>query len=495
MRLPELHFNLPDWNESDFERIKRAEKKIQDIERNGGQNSVHFQKACLRLRRLVLDGRSDRLSPAITSSIDVRAFTFLLGSKDDFVKHISLSRALLDQLLQPRNPMSKLSLLQLIRAYFVRYDTVATSHVLNHWQALIKYQLSQLNQSGSKSDLAAYAKYAEVLFSDTGPQEVVALAKDRQTDLDGILSMLGLSGIANGRFLDICRYRYYLETLEQIPVGSEHEVLSEIIKHDVVNAPFDDNQLLGHAVLEVLIDRSAGGAISDAWQSAILTIAGDPRVPKSSENYQKWWSLLGEQRVALMRGWLSRFDLSLFLKVLEQSARDGGNIDMERMFEPRKVFMEGLLNQELVIESRLFLSEHAENYLKSHFERSELPHYAHNLSGHTSMIYLNLGGRVHLVEGSHNFRLKLLDRLPSKTSVADYGIKLMEDSDLRKELIEQYKEEFDGSDGYRDLTHDIHLNWQRKAIDFLRIRGLKIDVAKVISKTRLREYKQKFGVD
>src|SRR5690606_913390 len=136
---------------------------------------------------------------------------------------------------------------------------------------------------------------------------------------------------------------------------------------------------------EILIDRSAGRPISQSWQSAILSIAGDPRVPKTSRNFQRWWVLLGEKRIGLMRGWLSRLDLKLFLKLLEQSAKDGSVSDMERMFESRRLFMEGLVEQGLVTNSRLFLSAHAEAYLKSNFNKDELPEYARVLSPQTSM--------------------------------------------------------------------------------------------------------------
>src|SRR5690554_8060104 len=99
--------------------------------------------------------------------------------------------------------------------------------------------------------------------------------------------------------------------------------------------------MLGHAALEILIDRAASGLVSQAWQNTILTIAGDSRVPRTSSDYQRWWPILGEDRQAVVRGWFSRFDLRLFVEVLEQSA--SGETDIERMFRPRKKSMEGLL--------------------------------------------------------------------------------------------------------------------------------------------------------
>lgn len=494
MRLPDLSFNLPVWKDSDFRLVKESEKTAQAIARGAGKGSDKFKDACRQLLNLVLHGQADKLPISIRDTTDVRAATFLLGSSDEFIKHVRISRPLLDALVLPRNPLSKLSLVQLIRAYFVRYDTIATKEVLVDWRELIKFQLNQLTRKDDTNDLSTYFKYAMVLFSGTGPAEVVAFAKGRQIDLDGALKLLGLNGFSNGRFLTICRYQYYLETLKAIPIGAEHEILHELVKKDVVNAPFDDNRLMGHAILEILIDRSAGSAISSFWQSVILTIAGDPRVPTSNQNYQKWWQLLGERRIGLMRGWLSRFDLALFLKVLEQSARDGNIGDMERMFESRKQFMEGLLEQGLVTQSRLFLSKHAEFYLQRHFKKEELPEYAKVDSSETSMIYLNLAGKVHMIEGSHSFKLKLLDNLPAEFRLLDYSKRLYSDYEFRSKIARIYHDEFRSLRGMEELTHDIHLNWQHKAMQFLTKQGISVSAYQLISPERYREYKSKFGV-
>lgn len=493
MRLPDLSFKLPVWKDSDFRLVKEAEKTVQAIARGAGKGSDRFKDACRRLLNLVLHGQADKLPISIIDTTDVRAATFLLGSSDEFIKHVRISRPLLDALVLPRTPLSKLSLVQLIRAYFVRYDTVATNDVLLDWREFIKLQLNQINRNSNTNDLATYFKYATVLFSGSGPAEVVAFAKSRQTDLDGALRLLGLNAFSNGRFLTICRYQYYLETLKTIPIGADHEILKELVKTDVVNAPFDVNRLMGHAILEILIDRSAGSSISSFWQSVILTIAGDPRVPTSNQNYQKWWQLLGERRIGLMRGWLSRFDLALFLKVLEQSARDGNIGDMERMFESRKQFMEGLLEQGLVTQSRLFLSKHAEFYLQRHFKKEELPEYAKVDSSETSMIYLNLAGKVHMIEGSHSFKLKLLDNLPAEFRLLDYSKRLFSDYEFRSKIAQVYYEEFRNRRGMEELMHDIHLNWQHKAMQFLTKQGISVSAYQLISSERYREYKSKFG--
>ncbi|MGL5250171.1 MAG: hypothetical protein ACRC7P_03720, partial [Enterovibrio sp.] len=124
MRLPDLTFDLPDWDEADFTKIKEAKEKIKDIGKKAGRSSDNFKKAFQILHSLVSQGCGEELAKKINNNVDVRALTLLLSS-EVFASNASLTRAHLQSLTAPRNPMSKLSLMQLIRAYFVNYDTIA----------------------------------------------------------------------------------------------------------------------------------------------------------------------------------------------------------------------------------------------------------------------------------------------------------------------------------------------------------------------------------
>ena len=252
---------------------------------------------------------------------------------------------------------------------------------------------------------------------------------------------------------------------------------------------------MGHKIISILIDRTRGNDVPKHWQNVVLTIAGDPRVPTSSTQYQRWWSSLGEARIRKVRGWLAGLDLKLFLEALKQSAKDQHLSDMERMFESRKVFMEGLLNEGVVSDSRLFLSSSAERYLKRIYKKEELPDYALNSSNDTSVIYLNVGG-VHMIEGSHSFKLKLMDKLPThrRLGLLDFSKKKFNDNSFRESLKHQYFSEYGQEDHFFDATHDQYLNWQNKSLQFLKEHGVNVRPDKVLSKLRYKEYKQKFGI-
>jgi EH_Signature domain len=491
--LPQLKFDLPEWKPQDFKTIHRSIKRVEEIGGSAGTGSDRFRAARERLEKAVRAGGVPYLITQMNESIDARAFTDLMCSDRDFTESVVITRELLDQLSSLRTPMSRLALTQLIRAYFVHYDQVAVNSDLEDWCHFLKLQLKEYGAKKGGSELKTYAKQADLLFQVDAPHQVVQRAIDDKIDFDTLVQRFGLTGFTDGRYLTLCRYQYYLQTLNDIPVGDNHPVLSEVCNEDVVNAPFSGEKLLGHAILETLIDRTGSESISQSWQTTILNIAGDPRVPKTHRSYQQWWELLGPQRIAKMRGWLSRLDLKVFLKILQQSAKDGSNTDMERMFGSRKAFMEGLLKQGHVAESRLFLSDEAVRYLRRHYKRDELPSYARVSSSRTSMIYLNIGGKVHMIEGSHSFKLKLMDRLPVPANVTDYGVDMFRDSDFRTGIGYKYYREFPGSDELIELTHDVHLNWQHKAIEYLRGKRIEVEVGKMIDRTRLREYKQKYG--
>lgn len=487
-----MTFNLREWQERDFLLIRKAERAVKVIQENAGKGSDRFAEARQKFIALAQQKSHSSLCAAIQTRIDVRAVTSLLIDSDEFRDAVKVDRNILDSLVKPAEVLSRLSLHQLISAFFIHFDTVAVvPSGLTDWCEFIKSQLAHFENG--QNELGIFARSADALFSPYGPSRVVAFAKNADIDFDVALGRLALNGFNESRYLTLARYQYYLDTLKGISVGEDHPVLTELCKAEVVNSPYTPEKQLGHVILETLIDRSEGSLISAAWQGVILAIAGDPRVPKSSLNYQRWWALLGEKRIALMRGWLSRFDLKLFLEILEQSAKDGSVHDMERMFESRKTFMEGLLEQGLITDSRLILSKHAESYLARHFDKNELPEYARTSSQQTSMIYLNIAGRLHMIEGSHSFKLKLFDQLPTVPNLSREVTSIFDDRDFRAIMTTRYLREYGNRDGFVDLTHDIHLNWQYRAAQFLRTFGVSVDISKLISRERYREYKEKFG--
>lgn len=494
-RLPKsLTFDLPEWRSSDFNPYRKAEEKLREVRQGAGTGSDKFVQRCEQLAEIGASSRSSAIAEHIKSALDARAVTYLLATDEKFCRSIHIDAPLLAAIRSARHPLSRLTLLQLIHAFFKFFDYVFSRESLKLLAVFIKSQLTKYAQSDQDDELAIYAKQAALLFSTEGPHQVVSYAQENSIDLDNALQRLELAALGDTRFSTICNYHYYLETLKTIPVGEAHPLLSEIVKPDVLTAQLnDDGGLLGHEFLRILINRS-GSKVSEAWQNVVLSIAGDPRVPKSSDNYRKWWAFLDEGQIALVRGWLSKLDLALFLEVLEQSAKDTGKTDMVSMFRPRRKFMEGLLDQGLVAETRLFLSSWAAHYLRRNYDREELPSYAEVGGTQASMIYLNLKNKVHVIEGSHSFKLNLFDRLPSEFELTNYNKNMFTDGQIRKQPYADYIREYNNDEGAQQLVHDSTGNWRYRAVEYMSSVGLDIDVSQLMTVKEYRIYRRKYGI-
>ena len=114
------------------------------------------------------------------------------------------------------------------------------------------------------------------------------------------------------------------------------------------------------------------GAYDPLYPNGIISVAGDPRISERSISYREWWSLLGPHRVELMRSWLSRFDMELFLRIISEFAQQDG--DMARMFPRRKKLLEHIFEKNRVTMTRLFLGSQAGDFVKR-WSRNESPRF------------------------------------------------------------------------------------------------------------------------
>ncbi|TCJ94804.1 EH signature protein [Volucribacter psittacicida] len=488
MKLPKLSISIRPWSENDFTQIKQSIVKLKEL----NQKVLNFNHDEIEYSQKIIEklNRYEDITHILQNSADIRVITKLLCLNLKFVQRIHINHILLEHLLTISNPISKLSLINLINSFFKFYNHYYFKNKGN-FNLVCDFIVNQLNLhiESSKNKLVTLSCYydnAHLLFCRDADLKLVNYAEQHNIDFEQIIQKFGLENVRDGDFIERCYHKYYLEKLKSIPIGKNHSVLAEIVKEQVVIAKYDENSLLGHKILEILIDRSAyeDKGISAYWKNIVLEIAGDPRI--QGEKYRRWWSFLGEKRIQLMKSWLSGDDLKVFLSILEQSAKDKHNSDMERMFKPRKCFMEGLLRSGVILESRLFLTQDASHYVKQYYpQQARLMSFA-NVSGHASIIYLKLktsrdNQYFHLIEGTHSFKLKLMSYLPSEMRITDYS-----------------KKYYDLNNFYGiapiELTHDIHLNWQKKAIDEFKNVGIKIDPSDVLSDDDYYIYKHKFGI-
>ncbi|MCC1498124.1 EH signature domain-containing protein [Alcanivorax sp. 1008] len=390
--------------------------------------------------------------------------------------------------------LSRFSLTQLIQMYFRVFDGLdeCESQLLRVIGELIKRQL--VNLAGSRSshglDFISVCVSQNWLLDPQSATSLVRKCRKQGVSLDAYAEGLGISGLMGGRFGDVCRSIYYLETLESIPVGESHEVLAELVKPRVCKAPFEGRLRVGHKALEIVIRRVKGDP-GKAWQNFVLEIAGDPRVSANSVNFTEWWAPLGQELVQKVRGWLSREDLRLFLRAVEEYGIERNNVPLKRMFPARKKFLEGLFDHGLIKSTFLMLGREAERAIKRILGSDMLSSYGRlGDMRDAAVIYMDCGD-FHIIEGSHDFSIWVYMSCPYP-ALTDYSRKVFSRSDFNHVFPAAYKKN-QGKRAFDKFPHYPH-RWRNDVINFLAAQGISLDWKMLFTNDDWREYKQRFGM-
>ena len=410
MRLPAIPYLASDWPDEVEVNWSRLKVKTESFAQSAGGGDA-FNSMCERLRRSINKADFSDLYDVLERRLGARALTWL-WINDEGILSKSARRSVVSALIEKQKPrLTRTTLLQVCQLYFQKFDELdeVDAGLFQSVESVIRSQLQKIPQSqralSSQDPITALQKNYDWLVDIEGPAALSNKVRKSGDELEQRFSRLGLVGYDTGRYGALCRAHYYIETLNDVPVGEWHQVFDELLKPSVSRAPYGEGKRIGHAALEIIIDR-AGSEVSETWQDLVIGIAGDPRIKSSSTDYREWWKPLGEARVEKVRGWLSREDLKLFLKALEQYGIESGKADLKRMFPARKRFLEGLYEQKLIRNTRLMLGHAAEGIVKRLLGDEIKTNFA-TLEGtlaDKAIIYLDCGD-FHLVEGSHSFKI------------------------------------------------------------------------------------------
>ncbi|MGE3541756.1 MAG: EH signature domain-containing protein [Candidatus Tectimicrobiota bacterium] len=501
MMLPPLN-RRPDasWPRSVRERWDHLLAQAQELKAAAGQSEA-FEQMVARLRALVSTGRVDGLQSLLSHRLAARALTWL-WLHDEVIGRRLLTVPMLNRLVAAQHPrLTRITLLQLVQVYFRRFDLLdacdpsAEQSVRDTVEAHLRAQvrlLPDLTQHTPAPDaLTTLKREGHWMLSLDGPLTLAQRIRAEGKELTAMFTACGLSGFDTGRYGDVCRAHFYLDTLRQLAPGVWHEVLDELLKPAASHAPYEGNKRIGHAALEILIDRS-GDVPGDAWLHFILSLAGDPRIASTAPNYREWWLPLGEARINRVRSWLSREDLRLFLQAVEQYGKESSNAELQRMFPQRKRFLEGLFEMGRIRYTRLMLGGKAQQSVKRMLGNDIQTSFA-RLDGsmsNTAVLYLDCGD-FHLVEGSHSFKIWVYLAQPGPV-VKSYDHTVFTHTSLTSMLPRQYEQLYPGL-GYTAVTHNGM--WQRKVLDFLADKGITIDIEQLVSQDDYAAYRsRRYGV-
>ena len=422
------------------------------------------------------------LVDVIKTKYDIRALAIAL-SEDTVRKKFSFTRELADKidLIRPKTS---------VVLYFAIYD-----FVFNEFDKakVIEYPLYWLKEK--RRDRNEQGIHDEQVFDLDGPKWLAEQAVAEKKPMTELAKEVGLGYVNAGRYMQLAKQHYYINQLKEIPVNEPHPLLQEVGSLEVFESLYDKEFLMGHKIMEILIERAPEKNIHSDWLNVILGNAGDPRIPSSHPRFKKWWNYLSEKHIRKVRGWLSSLDLKLFLEAIANYAQYSRDDELMRMYPSRKAFLEGLFDQELIVETRLFVSADANRYLKSTYKPSELPAYE-VLKGtgenkHKSLIYLKLT-KGEMIEGSHSCYLRIFSPFTSTVPVTDYNFKMFSYAILTSRMDRLANEM--ALPIHHKVLHNPELTWQRKAILALKDLGIRVHPEDVLTPKDQKAFKRKFGI-
>ncbi|HHF0294293.1 EH signature domain-containing protein [Pseudomonas aeruginosa] len=493
MRLPPLDLPAIEWGAALLERWTVLVSKANQMEANTGNNDA-FERMVAVLRNMGSSGRFEGLAELLKRRLTARALTWLWLNDEAMASRL-LNPRLLEVLLEAQQPrLTRITLQQLAQLYFRRFDRLDDREGLRELlEQTLQQQLEKMPPrkiQGAVPDPLMTLKNEGWLLGIEGPSKLASKVREEGRELGETLSSLGLQGFDDGRYGDICRAHFYLETLRDLPLGEWDPVMDELLKPSVSKAPFEGGKRIGHVALEILIDR-IGQEPSDAWQNFILSLAGDPRIASTASNYREWWLPLGEARIQRVRGWLSKEDLRLFLQAVEQFGIETQNDDLQRMFPARKLFLEGLFKLKLIRNTRLLLGGKAQQSVKRILGKDVKTSFA-RMDGpmnDKAVIYLDCGD-FHLVEGSHSFKIWVYLAAPGE-ALRSYERNTFSHFDLITTIPGAYKKLYPALP-FEAVTHNGH--WQNKVFSFLADNGIGLDVEQLLSRNDYKLQLSKFGI-
>lgn len=484
LNLPKPKLRIPPWSDASGKAWALIAARVNRVSETAGRSS-DFEAVQRQIRLLMEQGRLQGLRDLMVRRIVARALSALWLEDEEF-RRKSLTSTTLDFLIKGQKTLSALTFFNLVNLYFREFDRLdepenGHGQVRQMLERILQAEVQKrrARRSNRPSPLTGLEAQPELVFGARAPRRLVERVQELGMELNAFLEAERLQVVGSGRFFDLCQAIYFLDTLKSIPVGSSHPVLNQLRDPVVNTAPFEDGRRIGHAALEIVIDRS-GGDPSQEWLDFVVDIAGDPRVV-GGRRFAQWWVPLGSMRVNIVRGWLSKVDIHIFLEALEDYSQSSARGDIRRMLPARKRFIEGLSEKGWLRQSRLVLGSTIEAALRNRLgDRMKRFQFARYPKPDTAIMIMDCT-EFFVVEGSHSFKIWVYLANPAENILFNYSLKCITHSDLTTSTPAAYKERYPALP-YSAIKHFPNLGWQHKVISFLASQGIRLDPEDVLTK-------------
>ncbi|MCY3997989.1 MAG: EH signature domain-containing protein [Flavobacteriaceae bacterium] len=390
------------------------------------------------------------------NSDSITVFCRLIHSDIDFYEKYFVDEIV--ECIRELNDITKPSLRLLLRGYVNQFD--------NHTQKLNLENKTKLFKFFHEKNLIDYSQIEKIGLLKSKPvKKVVSYSIKNSTKPIETLKRCGIDINWNSTFYKLLETEFILKWLKENPLDAEQSFPTKILDHKIYYRRLNNSLLAGHQIIKNILDNESEK--HDSWIKMILQFAGDPRT-KEGRVYQKWWGALEKKYLITFKDLLPPSNIRLFLEAIKEFAVNNHN--MNRMFPSRKVFLEGLENQNLIVYSRLFLPKEVKNFIREKYPTLDLT-FICNLVIKTqreknkSIIYLNLG-ELHIFEGSHAFSIRVYRQSSPKSShFISPNCKNIEITELRNELLYNLP---DLNDSNSFKAEDHNGQWKLNVIQFMR---------------------------
>ena len=478
IQIKNLKFSLPDnLFDKNILKINKLTDELKSLSRSAGTKNKKFEKAHARLYRALVFSKD--LVEEIDSAIMIRALARIMYT--DISTKIHLTAPLLKK-IDSLIPKPSTSLIQSIYEHYLKhYDK------LDDPEATAKWLLNSIPKRNLETP------YYDKLLGINGPKWLAQKAILDDKEFDNTTQEVELNKYTEGRYMTVAKQIYFVEQLRTIPSNKPHKILAELQKPGTFESRYCENYLLGHKILEILIERAPTVGVNDSWRNVVIAIGGDPRVSSIHPKHQKWWSQIDSNLRKKVCGWLSSLDLRLFLESIKNYSCLPNKSALKRMFPSRKRFLEGMFDKNLITHTRLYLNKGAEEFLRKNYKQEDLPEFSRVCDNNKSLIHVQIGDS-HMIEGSHECYLRIYKYLSPSSVVFDYDKNNVSYYSLTQGMSNKMK--YQGTPVTACISHlPTNFSWQRKAIKTLKSIGIKISMCDVLTDEDYKKYKRKFGVD
>jgi len=471
VQLPQLTFTLDETaGRSDLHLFKDLTETFRKMGAGQPPKARWFHQRRQEIMDAIVNGT--KLKQILLTPSDIRVLIFLWSSNTFFVSKCPISKKHLKSIARIKPILSSSLLYGLIRLYFYQYDQVADLQYLCKY---IKDQLEMICPNKRLTqDMQVYCDQKTILF-DPSLKQFWESNSHTELSFKDVCKQYHIPWDHTARFIISAKYHMYISPIEKLKPGEMHSVFNIISRPEIKNMPYENSFSLAQAISIRMMDKMFNKNMPDNWRQWIISLLGDPRMPKSSTLYQEGWAGLPAEYEDQMHKWLSQMDLLVFLELLKEVGNQNGNEMIQRMFPARKSFLESLYQTGMITRTRLFLSNDAVGYIEKQYNPEDRPMYAQISHKNKSIIYMQVG-RIHFIEGTHNYSARVLNQLPKASGITDQQKNKFVLTELATGLDQRYVSEFQDNKDLYVVPHDIHNAWQRKLTEIFHLFGVNLEI-------------------